>query len=287
MERLTLGRFNELADRDGFIVVYPDAVERNWNDGRGIASYRAQRDNIDDVGYISALIDRFVAERNVDPERVYVTGMSNGALMSYRFACELSQKIAAIAPVCGLMIGNYTDYDQPVQPISVLMINGEDDPLVPWDGGAVHFGDRELGRVTSVADTLSFWVDHNNRTSPTSRVWEPDRSPDDGTRVYHEAYANGTDGTEVILYGVQGGGHTWPGGSQYLPESTIGKTSHDINACDVIWSFFKNHSRTVGASQSPPDVTVHAKTGSWVDWSYCPLVAGLPWRYTLVRDVSA
>ena len=100
---LTRKGFNKLADKDGFIMVYPDGIELNWNDGRmdEEANDRAHRENIDDVGFISALIDTMIKDYNINPKRVYVTGISNGAIMSYRLACELSHKITAIAPVDG------------------------------------------------------------------------------------------------------------------------------------------------------------------------------------------
>lgn len=91
--------FNRLADREGFMVAYPDGVEKHWNDGRDLARYRAQRENIDDVGFIAHLMDTLEKDYPVDPGRIYVTGASNGALMSYRLACELTDRIAAIAPV--------------------------------------------------------------------------------------------------------------------------------------------------------------------------------------------
>jgi polyhydroxybutyrate depolymerase len=93
MEKLTLGGFNKLSDREGFIVVYPDGIEKHWNDGRENVSYRAHREKVDDVGFLSALIDALMKERNIDRNLVYVTGISNGAMMSFRLACELSQKI--------------------------------------------------------------------------------------------------------------------------------------------------------------------------------------------------
>ncbi len=128
---LTQGGFNTLADESGFVVVYPDAAEKNWNDGRGIERYRSQRENIDDVGFISALIDKLADQLNIDLNRVYVIGMSNGAIMSFRLACELSDKIAAIAPVCGSMPENFSAVYTAQRTMPVMMINGIDDPLVP------------------------------------------------------------------------------------------------------------------------------------------------------------
>ena len=244
---LTRRGFNKLADKDGFIIVYPDGVELNWNDGRKDeeANDRAHRENIDDVGFISALIDSMIINYNINPKRVYVTGISNGAIMSYRLACELSHKIAAIAPVDGNIPVMLYPECSPVSPVSVLAINNTDDPLIPFEGGDIYgkFRKINLGKVLSVDESIGFWVNHN-MCSPIPVITEvPDLDPGDGTRVIKKEYINNIDGTEVILYAIEGGGHTWPGGFQYLPARIIGKTCRDIDANEVIWTFFKKHSR--------------------------------------------
>ena len=159
---LTRKGFNRLSERDRFLVVYPDGIDRNWNDGRmdEEANDRAHRDNIDDVGFISALIDSLITDYNVDPKRIYVTGISNGAIMSYRLACELSDKITAIAPVDGNMPLYILPGCSPSRPISVLAINSTDDPLVPYNGGEIHGSIRriKLGKVLSADESVMFWV---------------------------------------------------------------------------------------------------------------------------------
>jgi len=247
MIKLTGGGFDRLADRDRFLAVYPDGVGKNWNDGRSPEEtrYRTHTENIDDVGFISALIDSLVRKQNADPHSVYVTGISNGGMMSYRLACEIPEKIAAAAPVAGSIPRNLFGRCSPSRPVSILAINNIDDRLMPWDGGSVTgpFGVNKLGAVLSVSEVIGFWVDED-ACSPTPVVTdEPDRDPEDGTRVRREEYGGGTDGTEVILYAVEGGGHTWPGGSQYLPAWIIGRTSRDIDATTLIWDFFKGHIR--------------------------------------------
>jgi polyhydroxybutyrate depolymerase len=239
--------FDRMADKDGFIVVYPDGVELNWNDGRidEEANDRAHRENIDDIGFISSLIDFMIEGYNINPDRVYVTGISNGAIMSYRLACELSDKITAIAPVDGSIPGKLLPRCSPIKPVSVLAINNVNDPLVPFNGGEIfgHFHMVKLGLVLSANESVDYWVDQNKcATSPVISE-EPDRDPKDGTRVTRKVFSGGIGGTEVILYSVDGGGHTWPGGFQYLPVWLIGKTSRDIDANEVIWEFFKRHSR--------------------------------------------
>jgi polyhydroxybutyrate depolymerase len=246
METLTSGGFDRIANIKGFVVVYPDGIEKYWNDGRSIEEtrYWVQRKNIDDVGFISALIDHLVNKMNIDPKRVYVTGMSNGAIMSYRLACELSGKIAAIAPVAGNIPQYLLLSCSPSRPVSVLAINGVDDPLVPFAGGDVTgpYGLKKLGKVLSAPESIKVWVKNNECLETPVITYEPDMKPQDGTRVRKEAYTNGKNNSEVILYAIEGGGHTWPGGYQYLGEKIVGKTSRDINADEVIWDFFEKHS---------------------------------------------
>ncbi len=238
MTRLT--GFNALADKENFIVVYPDGFERHWNDGRGV-QWKAQVENVDDVGFISSLIERLSDELNIDASRVYVTGISNGGMMSHRLGCELSQKIAAISPVASNIPVNMASVWSPSRPVPILIINGTADPLERWEGGEIRLGRRTFGVVLSVADTVKFWVEKNQCSSPPVITQLPDKDPSDGTTVRTEAYGDCQDSAEVVLYAIEGGGHIWPGGSQYLPEAIIGKTSQEFNASEVIWQFFKEH----------------------------------------------
>ncbi len=253
MMLVTKKGFNRIADKEGFLVVYPDGIERNWNDGRRDeeANDRAHRENIDDVGFISALINFMIAEYNADPQRIYITGISNGAMMAYRLACELSHRIAAIAPVDGNIPYLLADECSPSEPVSVLAINNVLDPLVPFKGGEVHNHKKtiKLGRVLSVQESIAFWVKWNRCHKDPIVTVIPDTDPDDGTRVIKEVYGKGSNGTEVSLYSIEGGGHTWPGGFQYLPKRRIGRTSRDIDANEVIWSFFKKHSNLADPAQ--------------------------------------
>lgn len=232
--------FNAVADKENFVIVYPDGFEKHWNDGRGV-QWQAQVENVDDVSFISALIDRLSDELNINARRVYVTGISNGGMMSHRLGCELSQRIAAISPVASNIPVNMASVWAPSRPVPVLIINGTDDPLVPWAGGDIHFGKIKLGEVLSVADTVKFWVEKDQCSSSPAVTQLPGKDPSDGTEVLKEIYGGCRDGVEVVLYAIEGGGHTWPGGLQYLPESVIGRTSREFNASEVIWQFFKEH----------------------------------------------
>ncbi|NPA76122.1 MAG: phospholipase [Euryarchaeota archaeon] len=240
MEKLTRLGFNNLADKYGFLVIYPDGIGRHWNDGRNLSQYETQRDNVNDVKFISMLIDWAIKNYNVNASQVFVTGMSNGALMSYRLAYEIPDKITAIAPVDGSIPLNIYLNETPRGQLPVLMINNVADPILPWDGGAPHFGSKKLGKVIGVEATAAFWAKVDNCSLVVAKKYLPDKDPNDGTRAWERMYENNATGMVVELIGIDGGGHTWPDGYHYLPSSMIGRTSNDINACQVIWSFFQS-----------------------------------------------
>jgi polyhydroxybutyrate depolymerase len=233
--------FSAIADREGFIVVYPDGIEKHWNDGRDSKVYKTYIENTDDTGFISSLIDALSIELNIDIKRIFVTGISNGGMMSHRLACELSDRLAAIAPVAASMPVNMAEVWSPSRAVSVLIINGTDDPLVPWEGGDIRPGEMSLGNVLSVDDTVEFWTKNNGCQVQPDITRLSERNHEDGTAVWVETYSGFSAGTEVVLYGIDGGGHTWPGGYQYADESLIGKTSREFDASEIIWQFFEEH----------------------------------------------
>ena len=235
---LLIGGIQELAEREGFLVACPEGVENHWNDGRQNDRYRAHIDNIDDVRFLLALIERISNTHNVDPERIYVTGASNGGMMSLRMACEASEAISA----AGVLIASLPAELEcdPSTPISILLMNGTEDPLVPWEGGQVHFFRQELGEVISTPETVDFWVKANG-CDPTAIGKElPDLDSQDGTRIRLDTYAGCNEDAAVVLYTVDGGGHTIPGGTQYVPRFIIGRVSQDLHAGATIWKFFEN-----------------------------------------------
>ncbi len=240
--------FERLAEKEPFILVYPEGLRGNWNDEREYPASYAHTHNIDDVGFLVALIDHLVETYSVDRSRVYVTGASNGGMMAHYLAAMASDRIAAIATVISTIPRNLIGRLNPGEPVSVLMINGTDDPLVPWGGGPVKFGKRVNGYVTSVEDTVEFWVDRN-KCNPGSIVSAlPDRDRSDGTVVNKTKYSGGRRNTEVVLYTVHNGGHTWPSFEEkrfslrkILMNKLVGRKSRDIDACEVIWNFFKTH----------------------------------------------
>lgn len=231
--------FDRLADDSGFLAVYPDGIDKSWNDGRG-GDTRAGALGVDDVGFVSSLIDRLVADENVDPARIFATGMSNGAMFTEDLGCRLSAKLAAIAPVAGTLPAADAPDCAPTHPLPVLEIHGTADPVVPYQGGVVRVTSGNLGGsgsspVLSTDATQQLWRAKNGCGQPDTANL-PSRT-DDGTSVttYTAACAGGTS---VVLYSVTGGGHSWPGGQQYLPAALIGPVSHQFDATETIWRFF-------------------------------------------------
>ena len=238
-ERLT--RFTALADREGFLVAFPEGVEKNWNDGREFTSSRAHRDHVDDVAFVAALIDAIGRAHAVDLRRVYATGISNGAIFSHYLAARLSARIAAIAPVVGGIADPPDAWLRPEQPVSVLMLQGTRDPLVPYHGGAVAFG---RGKIIDTEEAARRWAALNGGREPVREPLPADGK--DRCGGLRTIYPGGRDGSEVTLVRLDGGGHTWPGGVQYLPQLLIGRVCRDFDATELIWAFFKAHPKPGG-----------------------------------------
>jgi polyhydroxybutyrate depolymerase len=235
--------FNSLADKENFIVVYPKSYGDLWN----TRTKAFQLQDVDEVGFISALIDTLEKEFNIDRKMVYITGFSAGARMCYLLAGQLSDKVAAAAPVSGTL---YQDSPTPVssRPLSMLIINGTEDPMVPWKGSntsQVTFPVPVVKSVDmlSIPDTVKFWVDYNHCSAPPVVSQLPDSATGDGTRVRIEKYGGCASGAEVILYAIEGGGHAWPSVKKYPWYDSLGNMCRDFNASEAIWQFFKEHPR--------------------------------------------
>ncbi len=235
---LTFGRFNDLADEDGFIVVYPNAIKKNWNDGRKLDQVKAWKENIDDVGFIAAIIETLKKEHNIDDQRIFTTGMSNGGFMSSRLLCDRADLFRGGAIVTATLSKDYMPACQPSREMAVLIMNGTDDPLVPYNGGPIKIFNRERGQIVSTDAYVDFWKTRNECSSMAEEDFID--KEDDGTSISIQKYRNCAGNGALVLYKITGGGHTWPDGKQYLGERLIGKTSKEINACDVIWAFFKS-----------------------------------------------
>ncbi len=239
MLRLTQNRFNALADRDGFLVVYPQGIDKSWNDGRPDKISGAHRKGVDDVGFLEALIADLTARYPIDERRIFVTGISNGGLMSYRLGCSLPDKIRAIAPVTAQIPAAIAPLCRTESAVSLAVFNGTEDPLVPYYGGQITVLRQQRGEVLSTDETIRIWR-QKNRCSAAAKISQMPDLADDGTRVTKFEYDQCETDAKVVLFRIAGGGHTWPGGRQYLPVRRIGRTSRDINACNEIWQFFRS-----------------------------------------------
>ncbi|MBX7256225.1 MAG: alpha/beta hydrolase fold domain-containing protein [Candidatus Hydrogenedentes bacterium] len=240
----SLTGFDAIANSEGFIVVYPDGKRRHWNaDPTPQSTVSALGKPADDVAFISALIDKLAADYAIDPKRVYVAGASNGALMTHRLACELTDRLAAVAAVMTTLPVGWEEAVSPSSPLPILMIQGIDDPFFPWEGGTVQQGPFLSSQYQSMSDTVGFWIQNNAAQVPPVTEALPDTAGDDGTTAAKDTYSAGPGGAEVVLISVDGGGHTWPGGDVNFPESLVGKTSFDFEASQVVWDFLKQHAQ--------------------------------------------
>ena len=225
MEQRTRGTFDKLADRDGAVVVYPQALgtPRSWSAWMQAAG--AGRP--DDVGFLSALIDSLVAELGVDRKRVFAAGFSAGASMVYRLACERPDLVAAVAPISGTIPADVVSIcTQNTTPVGIIGMQGTADSVVVLDKW--------------IRDGVAAWARRNRCAADPISSRLPDSDPSDGTETRVDVYDQCAAGTQVAFYTIEGGGHAWPGGEARL---TGGTTPRDFDAAELIWAFFQNHAR--------------------------------------------
>ncbi|AQQ09098.1 Haloalkane dehalogenase [Sedimentisphaera cyanobacteriorum] len=244
---MTLSGLNEKSDEEGFIVVYPygSGIDPNQSlsfNGGNCCSY-AMQNNINDIAFVDALLDDLSETVNVDPNRIYATGFSNGSIMTYLAASELSERFAAVAPVGGPM---GTETCNPSRPVPIIHFHGTSDQFAPFNGG---YGTNPVGGpgVTdfySVDHSIQNWVRTNGCDPDPDAVPMPNIE-DDGTFVVRKTYSSGLQGSEVLLYVIMGGGHTWPGREPTV--NFLGKSTKDISANDLMWEFFQKHPKKPSA----------------------------------------
>ena len=234
----------DVAEAEKLILVFPEGLvrpngETGWNDCRGDT---ATTPSTDDVAFIAELIRLFSSSYNTDPNRIYASGISNGGFMSLRLALELSDRIAAVGVIAAGMPAVSKCLDA-VRPTSVLFMNGTADPLVPYLGGIVGTPAEGRGSVQSTADSVRYWTDFNQtqQTAPVSDL--PDNDIADGSSARHYRYFAGREQTEVVLYEINGGGHSGPSMQErYTPlvELIIGRQNHDFEMAREVWEFFRD-----------------------------------------------
>lgn len=234
---INLADFRALAERDKFIIVYPQGTDKNWNDGRPTTP---NQNGVNDVNFINSLITNLSGRYPIDSKRIFVTGISNGGFMSSRLGCELSGRFAAFASVAASIEKN-TIYAgcSPANAVSAMYIQGTVDPLVPFLGGTMTGGAG--GVIASHTEAILKWVGNNGCSTTPVTTNMPDLSTTDGTTSVRRDFSGGRNNSAVVSIVVTGGGHTWPQGPQYLIELIVGKTAQDFNACETIWDFFKTH----------------------------------------------
>ena len=297
MERLT--QFDDLADKNGVIAIYPSALHGRWNIGvrpelndpmarrgggpgstgggwpgsgypgggnwpgggypSGGGGYPGggrpggqqggqntppgppppdldkKLPGADDLAFFNLMLDDVSSKFSVDTSRIYATGLSEGGLMAFRIGCALADRLAAIAPVGAAMPKTMTCL--PSRPMPVVMINGKSDPIVPFGGGRAH--NLDLSTI-SVEDSAKMWAKINRCSEKPNRSKVAPRDKG-GTEMNVDTYGDCQKSAKVLLYGLKGTGNTWPSGEQYALEREVGKTSHDIDANQLIWSFLGEH----------------------------------------------
>ncbi|MCR9183992.1 MAG: hypothetical protein NXH81_01205 [Halieaceae bacterium] len=238
MRKASYRAFELLADREGLVIVYADGYENHWNDCRGGASYSANLENIDDVGFFRALVAVLEERYNADPRHVYATGLSNGGHMAFRLALEAPDLIAGIAPIAAnLPVPDNMDCEPSGKAVATLIINGTEDPVNPYAGGLVDvFGETSRGHVLSSFDTARYWAALAGYSGAAQQQAWDDRAPDDGTTITSAKWSSPT-GVSVGLITVKGGGHSVPNEKYRLPR-ILGRTSHEFTTAEVIWAFF-------------------------------------------------
>lgn len=240
------------ARANGYAVVFPDGTSsrgleksRTWNAGGGTGDWRctagrACEEDVDDMAWFDALMADLEGRVSVDPDRIHATGLSNGGAISHRLACERAERIASIAPVGGAMQLTTSDECAPSEPVAVMHIHGTEDPAWRYEGGPSDL--KAIGQVgkehVSVQRTLDEWaviLGCDEEAPATLTLADPE---DDGTITVKHSYSGCA--ADLVHLEVQGGGHTWPDGHQYLSEETVGPVWRDWGN-EVLWEFFEAH----------------------------------------------
>jgi polyhydroxybutyrate depolymerase len=232
--------FDLLAEGHGFIAVYPQGYKGHWNDCKLKGPFAAKAENVDDVGFLQALVERLVKDYNVDRSHIYVTGVSNGGAMTIRLALQTPEFARAYAAVVANLPSPENMAISPTgKPVSMLLMNGTADPMNPWNGGDVVlygvYGNR--GRVLSTEASIDYFRKLDGLEGPPAKTQLPDIDRDDGSTVERESWtASGRP--NVTLVKVRGGGHSVPHPAMYNFR-LLGNSNRDFHAANEIWEFFQ------------------------------------------------
>jgi polyhydroxybutyrate depolymerase len=237
--------FEPLVERGELVAVYPNAIAGHWNDGRVAAGDVWRGTPSDDVVFIRALVAELVQSGVADPQRLYVTGPSNGGMMTFRLVCEAAELFAAAAPIIASLPADLAVSCKPARAIPTLVMNGTADPLVPYGGGGVGLR-GERGRVLSTDETMAFLRNANGCTDAAKLDHLADADRNDGSNVTIASWTNCASGAPVVLYRIDGGGHRIPRrdeGPRPVIDRLLGRANHDFEAAEAIWSFFRDKKR--------------------------------------------
>ncbi len=239
--RSTYARFNKLADHENFIAVYPNGVEKSWNDGARDTIGIARKHNINDVGFFEKMIEKLQSNYSIDNQNIFACGISNGGFMVQRLAFELSDKIKGIGIVAANLSKVQSEKPFPKNPVPVIFINGTDDPIVPYFGGQVTVFKTKRGTVLSVEKSIKIWKEINGCTEEINNITFANINKNDNCTATKTEWIN-PDNSEIKVIEIKiiNGGHSWPGTKHNLPKWLVGNTNRDINGCDEIWSFFES-----------------------------------------------
>lgn len=239
-DRVAANGFGRLLKDQDFIAVYPDAWKNNWNDGRQSKTIAAQVEGVDDLKFVRAVIEDVAKRHAIDRTRIFAGGISNGGIFSHFLAANAADMIAGIAPVIGGLAEPLAPTFKPSRPISLFVIQGDADRLVPFAGGGILGRDRR-GRVLATEQMLGMYLRHNGIAGKPVKDLLSDVDPNDGTTTERLVYPAGRDGVKVQYYRIRNGGHRMPGIAQSRErESITGKVSMDFNGYEVIWDFFES-----------------------------------------------
>jgi polyhydroxybutyrate depolymerase len=236
--------FDAVADRENFVVVYPEAIDAHWNYGRPTRKMPLLNgQQVDDIGFIRTLIDDLVTRKLVDANRVYATGFSRGAQLSFTLACALPDKFAAIAPVSGTITEFQVDDCRPGHPMPIMMVNGTSDDTLLYDGFL-----SEDYRLLSVPEALDYWRRVDGCTGEEDVNALPHLNDHDRTRVSLYNWTGCRAGTGVRFYRIENGGHRWPrlvesGNDDPIKGVRFGGRNGDIETAVEMWNFFKQYQR--------------------------------------------
>lgn len=230
-----------VGDALGVVVAYPAAARGDWNTECLQCGSDAVVDEIDDIGFVMDLVDQLVVDVGIDRRRVYVIGISNGALFVHYLACAAQSVITAAASVAATMLApEYVPACDGERPVPIVFFLGSDDTLFPPEGRLAG-NDIVHVRLLSIAESVGTWVERDGCGSGPVVTELPD-AHDDGTTVTRERYPNCAAGTEVVYFDIEGGGHTWPG-SLAQSSGIVGRTTREVSASDAALRFFLDHVR--------------------------------------------